>query len=69
MNGTDFYRELAALDPALARAIVFITGDKSSVDLDGACRDVPLLEKPFTAADLAVVLERIGIPTAVADPC
>jgi two-component system NtrC family sensor kinase len=66
MNGTDFYRELAALDPALARTFVFITGDKSSVDLDDACRDVPLLEKPFTAADLAVVLERIGISTAVA---
>ena len=66
MNGTDFYRELAALDPPLARTFVFITGDKSSVDLDDACRDVPLLEKPFTAADLAVVLERIGISTAVA---
>jgi PAS domain S-box-containing protein len=66
MNGTDFYRELATLDPALARRFVFITGDKSSVDLDDACRDVPLLEKPFTSADLAVVLERIGISTAVA---
>jgi PAS domain S-box-containing protein len=66
MNGTEFYRELTTLDPALARAFVFITGDKSLVALDGPCRDVPLLEKPFTAADLAVVLERIGIPTAVA---
>jgi PAS domain S-box-containing protein len=66
MNGIDFYRALTATDPALARRFVFITGDKSSASLDDASRDVPLLEKPFTAADLAVVLERIGIPTGVA---
>jgi PAS domain S-box-containing protein len=65
MNGTDLYRELIAKDPALAHSFVFITGDKSSVDLGDALRDVPVLEKPFTAADLNAVLERVGIPVAV----
>jgi two-component system NtrC family sensor kinase len=65
MNGTDLYRELVAKDPALARSFVFITGDKSSVDIGDALRDVPVLEKPFTAADLNAVLERVGIPVAV----
>ena len=66
MNGTDFYRALTAMDPRLGLAFIFITGDKSSVDGDGALRNVPLLEKPFTAADLNVVLERIGIDAPVA---
>jgi PAS domain S-box-containing protein len=66
MNGLDLYRELAAIDPDIARSFVFITGDKSSVNIGEAFRDVALLEKPFTAADLSVVLARIGIPAAVA---
>ena len=66
MNGVDLYRELIATHPGLARSFVFITGDKSTVKIAGDLRAVPLLEKPFTAADLGVVLERIGIPAAVA---
>jgi PAS domain S-box-containing protein len=66
MNGTDFYRQLTAIDPGLARSFVFITGDKRSVTMGDAFRDVPLLEKPFTAADLNAVLARLGIPAAVA---
>jgi FixJ family two-component response regulator len=65
MSGTNLYRELIAKDPALARRFVFITGDKSSVVIEDALRDVPVLEKPFTAADLNAVLERVGIPVAV----
>jgi hypothetical protein len=45
---------------------VFITGDKASVNIGEAFRDVPLLEKPFTAADLNAVLTRLGISAAVA---
>ena len=66
MNGLDLFRQLTARDPHLARSFVFITGDKSSVTIEESLRDVPLLEKPFTAADLSVVLERLGIPTAMA---
>jgi PAS domain S-box-containing protein len=66
MSGTDLYRELIAKDPNLARSFVFITGDKSSVDVEDALRNVPLLEKPFTTADLNAVLERVGIPLGVA---
>jgi PAS domain S-box-containing protein len=66
MNGTDFYRQLAAIDPGVARSFVFITGDKASVNIGEAFRDVPLLEKPFTAADLNAVLTRLGISAAVA---
>jgi CheY-like chemotaxis protein len=66
MIGTDLYRQLIAKDPALARSFVFITGDKSSVDIEDAFRDIPVLEKPFTVADLNAVLERVGIPVGVA---
>jgi PAS domain S-box-containing protein len=65
MNGLDLFRQLTARDPQLARSFVFITGDKSSVAIEESLRDVPLLEKPFTAADLGVVLERIGLPAGV----
>ena len=47
-------------------AFVFITGDKSSVDVEDAVRDVPVLAKPFTAADLDAVLTRVGVAAAVA---
>ena len=67
MNGTDLYRELTAKDPKLAGGFIFITGDKSSVSMDDALRDVPILEKPFTAADLNMVLDRIGIGGALVE--
>jgi PAS domain S-box-containing protein len=65
MSGTDLYRELIMKDPHLASSFVFITGDKSSVNVEDALQAVPVLEKPFTAADLNAVLERVGIPVAV----
>jgi CheY-like chemotaxis protein len=61
MSGPELYRELTSKDPKLARGFVFITGDKSPVDVVEALRDVPVLEKPFTSADLNAVLDRIGI--------
>jgi two-component system NtrC family sensor kinase len=61
MSGPELYRQLTSKDPKLARGFVFITGDKSPVDVDEALRDVPVLEKPFTSADLNAVLDRIGI--------
>jgi CheY-like chemotaxis protein len=65
MNGVDLFRQLTERDPHLARSFVFITGDKSLVAMDDGLREVPLLEKPFTAADLGVALERIGLPAGV----
>jgi len=65
MSGIDLFRELTAKDPKLARGFIFITGDKSSVHLDDVLHDVPILEKPFTSADLNLVLDRIGIGAAM----
>ncbi len=66
MNGLDVYRELAKKDPKLGRTFVFITGDKSALEIEEALRSVPILEKPFTAADLQDVLARVGLDSAVA---
>ena len=66
MNGLDVYRELAKKDPKLGRTFVFITGDKSALEIEEALRSVPILEKPFTAADLQDVLAQVGLDSAVA---
>jgi len=66
MNGLDVYRELSKKDPKLGRTFVFITGDKSALEIEEALRNVPILEKPFTAADLQDVLARVGLDSAVA---
>ena len=66
MHGGELYRKLTLVDSNLARNFIFITGDKSAVVVDEALRHVPVLEKPFTAADLHATLERIGIDAAVA---
>ena len=66
MNGVDVYRELSKKDPKLGRTFVFITGDKSALEIEEALRNVPILEKPFTAADLQDVLARVGFDSAVA---
>lgn len=51
-GGLGFLRWLRERDPALARRMVFITGDEASLAEDDASRDVPVLVKPFSAADL-----------------
>ena len=66
MNGVDVYRELSKKDPKLGRTFVFITGDRSALEIEEALRNVPILEKPFTAADLQDVLARVGFDCAVA---
>ena len=66
MSGTHLYRELTIRDPKIAGSFVFITGDRSKVRVDGDVSGLPVLEKPFTAADLNAVLARIGVPAAVA---
>jgi PAS domain S-box-containing protein len=66
MSGIELYRRMSSMDPEIGRSFVFITGDKSSVDVDDDIRDVPVLAKPFTAADLQAVLTRVGVDAAVA---
>lgn len=66
MSGSHLYRELTIRDPKIARSFVFITGDRSKVHVDEDVKDLPVLEKPFTAADLNAVLAQIGVPAAVA---
>ena len=66
MNGSHLYRELTIRDPKIARSFVFITGDRSTVHVEDDVIALPVLEKPFTAADLNAVLSQIGIPAAVA---
>jgi CheY-like chemotaxis protein len=66
VTGVDVYRELSARDPKLGRTFVFITGDRSALEIEEALRNVPVLEKPFTAADLQAVLAQVGFSTAVA---
>jgi two-component system NtrC family sensor kinase len=66
LTGVDVYRELSRQDPKLGRTFVFITGDKSTLEIEDAIRNVPILEKPFTAADLHDVLAQVGFDSAVA---
>jgi PAS domain S-box-containing protein len=58
MSGPDLYRALA--NGSERRAFVFITGDRGSVtDDDTGLSGVPVLVKPFSAADLDGVLESL----------
>jgi PAS domain S-box-containing protein len=69
-SGIDYYRELSRTRPELARHFVFVTGDAGAVWANSDLADVPVLSKPFTAADLDRVL-RTPIPnpsSLVADP-
>jgi two-component system NtrC family sensor kinase len=66
MNGIELYRQMSAKNPEIGRSFVFITGDNSSMEMDDSIRDVPVLIKPFTAADLEAVLMRVGVDAALA---
>jgi two-component system NtrC family sensor kinase len=48
-DGTDFYQEIRARAPTLARRFVFITGDTANPDAWAFLEDagVPVIEKPF----------------------
>jgi PAS domain S-box-containing protein len=65
-NGMEFYRTLVARRPQLKDAFVFITGDRSALDIEAALRHVPVLTKPFTATDLQAVLAAVGLQEVVA---
>jgi CheY-like chemotaxis protein len=54
LDGPAFYRELATNDPAMARRVVFVTGDVAGTDAErfleeAGCR---WLAKPFRLKDL-----------------
>ena len=52
-NGGDCLRHLREAQPGLDRRFVFVTGDIAALADDaGEFGDLPVLTKPFTAADL-----------------
>ena len=60
IGGLELYRQLVANDPELGRRFVFITGDTGSLGSNSVdTADASVLAKPFTAADLDAVLNRI----------
>jgi PAS domain S-box-containing protein len=65
-SGKDFYHTLSERHPELGRAFVFITGDRSAIDVDEALRHVPVLAKPFSAGDLQAALVAVGLEEVTA---
>ncbi|HZI95190.1 MAG TPA: ATP-binding protein [Patescibacteria group bacterium] len=61
MNGRDFYRHVASVEPALARRIIFSTGDTANPDTQAFFEEVgnPFLSKPFNLKDLIRVVESV----------
>jgi PAS domain S-box-containing protein len=61
-NGGDCLRELRAAQPDLGRRFIFVTGDISAlVDTEREFGDMPVLTKPFTAADFDRVLGNVEV--------
>ena len=58
MGGVGLYSQVP---PDLRRRFVFMSGDSSQVRNDGITDDVPLLRKPFSAADLDALLNKAGL--------
>lgn len=60
-SGLDFYWALATLAPALASRLVLMSGGNFTEDCVATIRglDIPLLLKPFSRADLALVVRRL----------
>jgi signal transduction histidine kinase/CheY-like chemotaxis protein len=54
LDGPAFYRELATADPAMARRVVFVTGDVAGTDAERFLEEVGCrwLAKPFRLKDL-----------------
>jgi len=61
MNGRDFYRHVAAVEPDLARRIIFSTGDTASPDTQAFFEEVgnPFLTKPFNLNELLRVVDLV----------
>ncbi len=64
--GKELYRALVDRHPELAGAFVFITGDRTAIELDETLSEVPILAKPFTGADLEAVLASLGLDRVMA---
>jgi signal transduction histidine kinase/CheY-like chemotaxis protein len=60
LNGPAFHRELTRVDPALARRVVFVTGDVMSPETRDFLDETGLryLEKPFAVADFQSAVRR-----------
>jgi CheY-like chemotaxis protein len=65
-SGKDFYHTLSERHPELGRAFIFITGDRSAIDVDEALRHVPVLAKPFSSEDLQAALVAVGLEEVTA---
>jgi len=61
-SGIDGYRTIAAQQPELARRFIFVTGDAGAVWAQRDLADVPVLSKPFTAADLDRAIDTLESP-------
>ena len=61
MDGASFYRQVRQRDPALARRIIFITGDTVSPDTRAFLQRVsnPVLSKPFKIGPLRDAIEAV----------
>jgi CheY-like chemotaxis protein len=61
MNGREFYRYVAAAQPALARRIIFSTGDTASPETQAFFQEVgnPFLAKPFNLTELIRVVDSV----------
>jgi two-component system NtrC family sensor kinase len=69
MNGLEFYRQLSAAKPALARRFVFLTGHPGGRALEAeiAACNVPVLAKPFTLTRLTAACEPFLAKARVAE--
>ena len=61
MNGRDFYRHVAGIEPDLARRIIFSTGDTASKETQAFFEEVgnPFLSKPFNLKDLIRLVDKV----------
>ena len=58
MSGVDFFAQLCASRPELRGRFVFMSGDTAQPPGDELTKDLPVLNKPFTSADLHAVSKR-----------
>jgi CheY-like chemotaxis protein len=61
MNGIQFFRQLEAQDPSLARRICFVTGGGTSQEATKFLERTvqPVLMKPYTIKDLVLVVAKL----------
>jgi DNA-binding NarL/FixJ family response regulator len=70
MDGFDLYREIERRYPALARRVVFVTGDVLSADSRAflEASGLPTLGKPFAFDDVLGVVRRALEGSSAAGP-